>query len=211
MKRNVAILIFDDVEVLDFAGPYEVFAVTDELRSHDTFQVVTVAPTPATVRARNGLKLVPDFILENCPAPAILIIPGGAGTRALLRQPSLMEWLRLRAQRAEVVMSVCTGALVLGKLGLLDGRRVTTHHENLDELAAIAPAAVVDASRRFHDHLPGDTGPRVLTAAGISAGIDASLYLVGSLLGRAAAERTARYMEYGDFALSASVGGPVDA
>ena len=122
MRRNVAILIFDDVEVLDFAGPFEVFAVTDELRGYDTFNVFTFAENLGTVRARNGLKVVPHFSREACPPPHVLIVPGGVGTRPLLNKPALLEWLRLRAKHAEIVMSVCTGALVLAKAGLLDGR-----------------------------------------------------------------------------------------
>ena len=190
MKRNVAILIFPEVEVLDFAGPFEVFAVTDELRGYDTFNTVTVAGAPGSVRARNGLKVVPDFTLENCPAPHVLVVPGGAGTRALMRQPALLEWIRIRARTAEVVMSVCSGALVLAQAGLLDGLRVTTHHELLDLLAQTAPRAIVDGSKRFHDN------GKVLTAAGISAGIDCSLHVVGRLLGGAAGAATATYMEY---------------
>lgn len=197
MKRTVAILIFDDVEVLDFAGPFEVFAVTDELCGHDAFNVCTVAPTPATVRARNGLKIVPDYPLERCPPAAVLVIPGGFGTRALLRQPLFLEWMRQRAARAEVVFSICTGAFVLARIGLLAGLRVTTHHENLDELAALAPDAIIDGTRRFHAHPATAARGRLVTAAGISAGIDASFFLVETLLNPAAAEATARYMEYG--------------
>ena len=190
MKKNVAILVFADVEVLDFAGPFEVFAVTDELRGHDTFNTFTVAAAPVTVRARNGLKIVPDFTPENCLKPHVLIIPGGYGTRAVLKQPALMEWLRLRARDAEIVMSVCSGALVLAELGLLDGLRVTTHYEVLGLLAEMAPKATVDGSKRFHDN------GRILTSAGISAGIDCSLHVVGRILGEEAVAATARYMEY---------------
>ena len=176
--------------MLDFAGPFEIFAITDELRGYDTFHTFTVAASPGAVRARNGLKVVPDFTLENCPTPHRLIVPGGFGTRALLQQPALLEWLRLRARDAELVMSVGSGALVLAGLGLLDGRRATTHHELLGLLAELAPAATVDASRRFHDN------GLILTAAGISAGIDCSLHVVGRLLGEAAVATTAAYMEY---------------
>jgi transcriptional regulator GlxA family with amidase domain len=190
MKKNVAILIFPEVEVLDFAGPFEVFAVTDELRGHDTFHTFTVAVSPGPVRARNGLTVVPDFTLGDCPEPHLLIVPGGFGTRALLVQPPVLEWVRARARSAELVMSVCSGALVLARAGLLDGLRVTTHHELLGLLAELAPAATVDASRRFHDN------GRILTAAGISAGIDCSLHVVGRLLGDAAVTATAEYMEY---------------
>lgn len=194
MRRQVAILLFDDVEVLDFAGPFEVFAVTDELQHHDAFHVFTVAEGPGTVRAVNGLKVVPEHTLESAPAPDVLVVPGGVGTRALLQRPALIEWIRTRSRRAEITLSVCTGALVLAQAGLLDGLRVTTHHEVLDRLRALAPTATVDASRRFHDN------GKVLTAAGISAGIDCSLHVVARLLGREAAETTMRYMEYGRFA-----------
>lgn len=190
MKRNVAILIFDDVEVLDFAGPFEVFAVTDELGGHERFHTFTIAVRPGTVRARNGLKVVPDFTLETCPPPDVLVVPGGAGTRSLLHMPALHEWLRRKARTAEIVMSVCTGSLVLAQAGLLDGRRATTHHECLDLLRELAPRTEIDATVRFVDNGP------ILTAAGISAGIDCSLHVVARLLGEETADVTARYMEY---------------
>lgn len=190
MKRNVAILIFDEVEVLDFAGPFEVFAVTDELRGHDTYRVYTVAPTEGVVRARNGLKVVPDFTTGNCPPPHVFIIPGGFGTRALLRNPALIEWVRWKARDAEIAMSVCTGSLVLGKAGVLDGLRATTHHECFGLLRETAPATTVVEGERFVDN------GRVLTAAGISAGIDCALHVVSRQLGAETAAKTARYMEY---------------
>jgi transcriptional regulator GlxA family with amidase domain len=190
MRRNVAILLFDDVEVLDFAGPFEVFAVTDELRGHDTFNVFTFAENLGTIRARNGLKVVPHFSREDCPSPQILIIPGGAGTRPLLHKPALLEWVRLKAKHAELTMSVCTGALVLAKAGLLDGLRATTHHECFDLLREVGPRTEVVETERFIDN------DRILTAAGISAGIDCSLHVVERLLGADAANTTARYMEY---------------
>lgn len=190
MRLNVAILLFDDVEVLDFAGPFEVFAVTDELSDYKRFNVFTVAESPGSVRARNGLKIVPDHTLESAPAPDILVIPGGVGTRALLRKGSVLEWIRQRARRAAHTVSVCTGSLVLARAGLLDDLDVTTHRDCLDELAALAPAARVHGDRRFHDH------DRVLTAAGISAGLDVSLHLVARLHGSEAAAEVARYMEY---------------
>lgn len=190
MGRNVAILVFDEVEVLDFAGPFEVFAVTDELRGHTEFSVATVAPSAGAIRARNGLRIVPEFTIGDCPTPSILVVPGGFGTRALLRNSVLIEWIQERSRSAEITMSVCTGALLLAQAGILDGRRATTHHDAVDALRRIAPRAVVDPGARFHD-----TG-NVLTAAGISAGIDCSLHVVGRLLGEAAAARTAAYMEY---------------
>jgi transcriptional regulator GlxA family with amidase domain len=190
MKKNVALFLFPEVEVLDFAGPFEVFAVTDELRGYYTFNVITVAETVAPIRARNGLQVLPDHSFATCPSPHVLIIPGGFGTRALLKNEPVLAWLRTQAASAELVMSVCTGAFLLARLGLLDGLRATTHHECLDDLRALAPAATVDATARFHDN------GKILTAAGISAGIDCSLHVVSRLLGPAAAATTARYMEY---------------
>lgn len=190
MKKNVAILLFDEVEVLDFAGPFEVFAVTDELRGSNTFNVFTMADGVGTVRARHGLKVVPHFSLEDCPPPQVLIIPGGFGTRALLRKPAMLEWLRIRVRAAELTMSVCTGALVLAQLGLLNGLRATTHHECLDLLRELAPGAEIMENERFVDN------GSILTAAGISAGIDCSLHVVQRLCGGEAATATARYMEY---------------
>lgn len=190
MKRNVAILLFDGVEVLDFAGPFEVFAVTDELLGRETFNVFTVGLAPATIRANNGLKVIADYTVEQCPAPHILIVPGGFGTRALLQKPLLLEWLRAKARPAELVMSVCTGAIVLGKAGLLDGLRATTHHECFGLLREHAPHTEVVETERWIDN------GKILTAAGISAGIDCSLHVIERLLGAAAADRTARYMEY---------------
>ena len=189
MRRSVALLLFPEVEVLDFAGPFEVFSVADELSDHTAFAVSIVADTP-TVKARNGLRVVADHTLESCPHADILIVPGGFGTRALLHQPDVLAWVRTRATAAERVMSVCTGSLVLAKAGLLDGLRVTTHHQVLPMLTELAPRSTVDPTRRFHDN------GHILTAAGISAGIDCSLHLVGQLLGKDTAAKTAAYMEY---------------
>lgn len=201
MKRNVGILLFDDVEVLDFAGPFEVFAMTDELRGHDTFNVFTIGENVGTVRARNGLKVIPTYVIENSPALQVLVVPGGFGTRALLNKPSLLEWIRLKTKHAEVLMSVCTGSLVLARAGLLDGLRATTHHECLDLLRELAPRTDVSDTERFVDN------GRILTAAGISAGIDCSLHVVERLLGADAAATTARYMEYRRFEQKSDVGG----
>ena len=190
MRRNTAILIFDNVEVLDFAGPFEVFAVTDELAEKMLFRVFTVAETPGTIRTNNGLKIVPEHTFESAPVPEILIVPGGFGTRALLNKPSVLEWIRVRAKRAEIVASVCTGALVLAKAGLLDGQPATTHYLRHDLLRELAPTATVHEDKRFLDN------GHVATSAGISAGIDLSLHLVARLQGVAVAEETARHMEY---------------
>ena len=108
--------------MLDFAGPFEVFAVTDELAEHTRFNTYTVAELPGVVRARNGLRVVPTHTFESAPAPDILVIPGGGGTRPLLNRPVVIEWVRRQSRVAQHTVSVCTGALLLAKAGLLDGR-----------------------------------------------------------------------------------------
>lgn len=190
MRRTVAILLFDEVEVLDFAGPFEVFAVTDELSDQRYFRVVTVAQEKRAIRARNGLSVNPDHSFADCPRPDILVVPGGFGTRALLKNTVALDWIKSVSLAAEIVASVCTGALVLGRAGLLDGLRATTHHECFDLLREHAPRATVIETDRFVDN------GRVLTAAGISAGLDLSLHLVTRLHGADTALRTACYMEY---------------
>jgi len=196
MRRHTAILIFDDVEVLDFTGPFEVFAVTDELADKTLFNVFTVAELPGTVRARNGLKVVPDHTFESAPAPDLLVVPGGFGTRPLLKKPSVVDRVRSWSKRAEITASVCTGSLVLAKAGLLDGRAATTHYLRHDLLRELAPTARVSEDRRFVVNEPADGRPLVATSAGISAGIDLSLHLVARLHGSAVAAKTAQYMEY---------------
>ncbi|MCC5021506.1 MAG: DJ-1/PfpI family protein [Candidatus Synoicihabitans palmerolidicus] len=133
------------------------------------------ATSSAPIRARNGLRVVPDHTLASALPTDVLIVPGGYGTRALLTQPVLIDWVHTRATQSELVLSVCTGALVLGQAGLLDALSITTHHSALDRLATMVPSATVDGSRRFHDN------GRIVTAAGISAGIDASLHVVRRL------------------------------
>ena len=190
MRRTVAILLFDEVEVLDFAGPFEVFAVTDELADYRLFRVVTVAAEKRAIRARNGLSVNPDHTFADCPRPDILIVPGGIGTRALLKNPVVLDWIKRVNAGAEIVASVCTGSLVLGRAGLLDGLKATTHHECFDLLREHAPRTAVVETDRFVDN------GRILTAAGISAGIDMSLHLVSRLHGAAVAQKSATYMEY---------------
>ncbi len=189
-KRNLAILIFDDVEVLDFAGPFEVFAVTSELNNYAPFNVFLVAETQRTYKAVNGLQVVPDYEISNCPNPDILVVPGGVGTRTQMNNQKLITWIQKVSEQAELVMSVCTGARLLAKAGLLDGLEITTHHEAYDELRQLVPTAIVNERKRYIDR------GKILTTGGISAGIDGSLYVVDKLLGREIARKTAIYMEY---------------
>jgi transcriptional regulator GlxA family with amidase domain len=190
MAYRTAIVLFDEVEVLDFAGPFEVFAVTGRRRKLEPFDVYTVAERLAPVSARNGLSLNPRHAFADCPPPDILLIPGGYGTRREMKNPMMLEWLARTAPGCELILSVCTGALVLGAAGLLDGREATTHFLAFDELRAVAPHATVREGQRIVDN-----GNLVLSA-GVSAGIDMSLHVVARLLGVEVARETAHYMEY---------------
>lgn len=188
--RTVAILIFDDVEVLDFCGPFEVFSVTGGRSGPKAFQVYTVAEKAGIVTARNGLRVMADYAIGTAPAADLLVVTGGQGTRREMHNATLLEWIAARDANTELTLSVCTGALLLAKAKLLDGLRATTHHGAIDLLRETAPHTQVEAGLRLVDN------GRIITSAGVAAGIDMSLYVVGRLLGQAVAEETARYMEY---------------
>ena len=189
-RKNTAILLFDDVEVLDFAGPFEVFAVTDELSEHQRLNVYTVARENRPVIARNGLSINPDYAIADAPEPQIIIIPGGDGTRPVLGQDDIISWIAQAAVTSDKVLSVCSGALLLAKAGLLKGLKATTHHQVFDTLESLAPETVIVKDQRFVDN------GKIITSAGISAGIDMSLYVIEQLFGSEVADATADYMEY---------------
>ena len=188
--RNLAILIFADVEVLDFCGPFEVFSVASRFTDPPAFHVFTVAEKPGPVLTRGGLSVNPHHRLADCPRPDLLLVPGGQGTRREMHNAVLIEWIRQASEKAELVLSVCTGALLLARAGLLDGLEATTHHGATDLLRQVAPKTTVHADRRFVDN------GRVVCSAGIAAGIDMSLYVLARLLGREVADKTAHQMEY---------------
>ncbi|MBN2469438.1 MAG: DJ-1/PfpI family protein, partial [Anaerolineae bacterium] len=175
--RNVAILLFDEVEVLDFAGPFEVFSVAARVNGEPPVLNVYTVARQNTVSTRGGLRVTPHYTLADCPRPDILLVPGGWGTRPLLHDAALLEWIARQAEGLELLLSVCTGALLLGKAGLLDGLRATTHHSAFGLLREHAPAALVVEDERFVDN------GRVITSGGISAGIDMALHVVARLLG----------------------------
>ena len=187
---RVQILLFDDVEVLDFAGPFEVFGVTGLRPGPAPFHVETLGPSAAAIRARNGLQVHPARSIADAGPCDVLVLPGGYGTRREMHNDTLLGWIRRQAEDAKVVLSVCTGALLLARAGLLDGLDATTHHVAFDELAAASPSTRVHRDRRIVDN------GHVVTSAGISAGIDASLHVVARLLGHHVAAETATYMEY---------------
>ncbi|MGF1481478.1 MAG: DJ-1/PfpI family protein [Cyanophyceae cyanobacterium] len=190
-QTKVAILIFDDVEILDFCGPYEVFGVTGgDLNESKPFEVYTVAQENRPIIARNHLSVNPAYRLADCPQPDILLVPGGWGTRREIRNQTVIDWIQQQSQAAELVLSVCTGALLLAKAGLLHGLAATTHHSAIALLRKLAPNTDVREDARVVDN------GRIILSAGISAGIDMSLYVVAKRLGEAEAIATAQEMEY---------------
>lgn len=189
--RTVAILAFDDMEVLDYAGPYEVFNVAGELGDDSPFSVFSVGLTDAPAVGRGGFSVLPTYSLDDAPPADVLVVPGGAGTRPLLQDERLLGWLRERAAEVELLLSVCTGALLLGAAGLLERKSATTHHDAFDELAALSPTTHVVRGQRFVR-----SDERIVTSAGVSAGVDASLYVVQLLTGVETRDRTVSEMEW---------------
>ena len=196
-RWKVAILLFDGVEVLDFAGPFEVFSRTrtvpgaESRRGDDAapFEVFTVARTRGIVTATGGLLVTPHFGFDDCPPSDVLVVPGGFGTRPLLGDRETLDWIAARSREAKLTTSVCTGSLLLAKSGVLAGRRATTHWAALDLLAELHGADKVEREARVVDDV-------VVTSAGVSAGIDMAFHVVERHCGRAVAEETARYIEY---------------
>jgi transcriptional regulator GlxA family with amidase domain len=194
-RKRVGILIFPDVEVLDFCGPFEVFSVTrlnEEARREEPspFEVLLVAERMDTVVATGGLKVVPDVTIDRCPPLDILVVPGGWGTRTEVHNQRLIDWIGERGRSVETLTSVCTGSMLLGQAKLLDGRRATTHWRSLSRMRDAFPAVTVE--EKLHVVEDG----HVVTSAGISAGIDMALRIVIRYFGEAVARATVRNMEY---------------
>jgi putative intracellular protease/amidase len=189
---RVGVVVHEGVEVLDFAGPAEVFdAAGKTLRVDERswFEVVTVAPGGGTVAAHGGVLVEPRSTIDDCAPLDVLVIPGGA-TQVLQRDPAFMEWVRRTAPQTRAVLSVCTGAYVLADAGLLDGRSATTHHNAVRGLREAAKQTEVLAGRRVVDGWP------IVTSAGVASGIDGALHVVARLVGRRIADATAEYMEH---------------
>ena len=182
-KREVGFVVFPGLEILDLAGPAEVFAAT---RAFDPF---TIGLTPEAVLAQGFVTILPERTFDNCPVPHVLVIPGG-DIEPAASNPDFLAWVARAAKEAEIVMSVCTGAFVLAHAGVLDGLAATTWHGRIERLREQAPRTKVLENVRIVDN------GRVITTAGVSAGIDGALHVVDRLLGREAAERAAAYMEY---------------
>lgn len=190
--EQIGILVFDEMEVLDFAGPFEVFSVAGELAG--CCSVVLIAAQDGPVRARNGLRVLPDYVIgQHLPAIDVLIVPGGDGSKAAMQHPALMAWLQDQAAQVSVVASVCSGARLLAVCGLLQGLEAVTHQLVLEDLR------LLDPSIRLRPDLRWTGNGRVYTSGGISAGIDLSLHLVSLRYGEALRQKVQTYMEYGDW------------
>ena len=190
----VGILIFDDVEILDVAGPFEVFSVTrlnDEqrLQQSSPFKVYLIAEKNKQIIAIGGLRLTPDVTISECPELDLLIIPGGWGTRKESKNRILIKWISNQFTKDRLIASVCTGSSLLGKAGLLDGRDATTHWRAFDFLQESAPKARILKNVRFTLTEP------IFTSAGVSAGIDLALRIVSHFFGTEVGQTTARQME----------------
>ena len=192
-RQKVAILVFDEVQTIDYAAPLEVLA--------GVFEVFTVGPTREPVRTVHGQRVTPDYSIVDAPAAEILVVPGGGGRRPEARTPlemgapfaghdDVIEWLRTRAASAEIVLSVCNGAFTLARAGLLDGLEATTTAGLIPLLAQAAPGVRVRDDRRFVDN------GKVVTAGGLSAGIDAALHVIERVHGRGMAQMAALGVEY---------------
>jgi transcriptional regulator GlxA family with amidase domain len=187
----LGILLFDGVEVLDFAGPFEVFSLAETADGQKAFDVKTVSETGSMITAAGGLKIQPEYSFKSAPNFEVLIVPGGYGARVeQVNNPAVLDWLKVQAGKAELIASVCTGAFLLAKAGLLEGRAATTHWAHTDELKQAYPGLEVRPHVKFVDQ------GKIITSGGISAGINMSFYIVKKLVGRAEALESARQMEY---------------
>ena len=181
--KNVAILLYDGVQIIDYTGPYEVLG---QVRG---FRVYTVSETGKTLTTAMGMSVNPKHDFASAPAPDILVVPGG-NAEAAYGNPRVVAWVRERAAAAEYVMSVCNGAFILAKAGLLDGKKATTFYGLIDEFRAFAPKTEVVIDQRFVDN------GTVITTAGLSSGIDGALHLVSKIRGEAKAKAVALHIEY---------------
>lgn len=194
MPYSVAIYVFPNVEVLDFAGPFEVFTTASRvfLRQNPSspapFSVFTVAKSLSPVTARAGLRVLPDYSLDTCPKPDLLLIPGGV-VDAEMADAEVLQWIRSRSQTAAITASVCTGAFLLAKAGLLQGKSATTHWEDIADLRAQFPTLSVKEEVRWVDE------GNIVSSAGIAAGIDMSLHLGSRLGSKDLAVLTARQLD----------------
>jgi putative intracellular protease/amidase len=186
--RNLAILIFDGVQIIDYTGPYETFGHVYG-KDGPSFNIYTVSEKTAPIETAMGMSVNPKYSFENAPKPDVMLIPGG-DVEGQLANPATIKWVQEKARDAEVVLSVCNGAFILAKAGLLDGLEATTTSNLIPYLKKEAPKTRVVDDRRFVDN------GKIITTAGLSSGIDGSLHVIERLFGRGTAQMAALGMEY---------------
>ena len=189
--KTLGIFLFDNVEVLDFAGPFEVFAVGSQLEDYTKYSVITFSKDGNKIKAVNGLAVIPDCALEKLPHLDYLVIPGGEGSKAVIQDVNVMDKLNSLINQSSWSMTVCSGSRIPAKLGLLDNNPFCTHHSVYENISSISPSAIPCPGKRFVQ-----TSNQLYTAAGISAGIDLALFLMMKTFGKSLSEQTAAYMEY---------------
>lgn len=189
-QRQIGIVLFDGVEELDAIGPWEVLSYWTHKYPEDGYAVFTLSPAGGVVQCAKGLRVLADHALADAPAVEVLVHPGGKGTRPLTRDAAYLDWVRRQHATVPLLTSVCTGALVYAAAGLLAGRPATTHWSDLEELAELDSTIQLRPDDRFVDD--GD----VITAAGVSAGIDMALHLVARLAGVERAQQIRRGIQY---------------
>ncbi|RXK85736.1 DJ-1/PfpI family protein [Filimonas effusa] len=194
---EVGIFIFDEVEVLDFAGPFEVLSLAAE-NGAKCFHVCTIAVNNARVVARNGLQVLPDYSFDDEKHMDILIVPGGHGAQRERKNSAVIEWIKKVDKTTTITASVCTGALILAETKLLDNKKATTHWMYFNQVEEEYPAIEMIRNTKYVED------GKIITSAGISAGIDMSFFIVQKLLGKNVAVETAKRMEY-DITFSADV------
>ena len=183
---TVGVLLFPRVEELDFVGPFEVLSYINKIRPEST-KVMLIAETAEPVEAFNGMKIIPDVTMENCPQLDILVVPGGKGRYAAMKNSTIQKFIQQQAQKAKYITSVCTGAFLLAEAGLLKGKRATTYHTAFAELATYSVEVL--AQKVVHEN-------NIITAAGVSSGIELGLYILKEEFGAAVAQEAADNLEY---------------
>ncbi|MEQ9297339.1 MAG: DJ-1/PfpI family protein [Cyclobacteriaceae bacterium] len=187
--KNVAIFIHEGVELFDFAGPGEVFVAAGRQSSVFDFNVYTVAASEEQVTSQTFLKVIPNYSIDNCPPPDIIVLPGGS-TSIPLKDERVITWIKEADKKTDITLSVCTGAFLLGKAGLLEGLKATTHWGSIERLRQAFPNTEVLENTKYVDN------GKIVTSGGVSSGTEGSLHVVSRIAGEITAQKVARYMEY---------------
>lgn len=188
--RNVAVLIYNNVELMDFCGPYDVFSMANKMSEVTLFNIYTVSEIQGDIKTQNGLIVKAQYSIKDCPKADILVVSGGQGSRREMNNETILNWIKGCFPQLELILSVCTGALLLANCQLLDGLNAATHHNAVELLKETAPKARIITNKRFVDN------GKIVLSAGVSSGIDMSLYVIGKLLGETLVLKVKENMEY---------------